>query len=175
MVVVGQGGVGKSVLINAITETFAHHGQEPALAKCAPCGIAATQVGGCTIHYWAGLGIERPKSIASASKRICMRRKKNILGKICLIIDEMSMLHDTLLTDVAKVVAYVKKTGNEGDKHLPFAGMHVILMGDFHQFPPVARTNAALYSLQWTAAPDALYGRSLYRNFDTVVWLRQQI
>ena len=104
-----------------------------------------------------------------------MRRKKNILGKICLIIDEMSMLHDTLLTDVAKVVAYVKKTGNEGDEHLPFAGMHVILMGDFHQFPPVARTNAALYSLQWTAAPDALYGRSLYRNFDTVVWLRQQI
>ena len=70
MVVVGQGGIGKSVLINAITETFAHYRQESALAKCAPCGIAAMQVGGCTIHHWAGLGIHHPKSIASAFKRI---------------------------------------------------------------------------------------------------------
>jgi hypothetical protein len=57
----------------------------------------------------------------------------------------MSMLHNTLLADVAKVVAHVKKTANEGDLHLPFRGMHVILMGDFHQFPPVAKTSSALY------------------------------
>lgn len=45
------------------------------------------------------------------------------------------MIHNTLFADLAKVVAHVKKTCDEGDEHLPFAGMHVILMGDFHQFP----------------------------------------
>ena len=113
MVVTGEGGTGKSVLIDAITETFTYHGQESALAKCAPCAIAATHVGGCTIHMWAGLGINRPKSICNCSKRIELCQKKNILGKRCLIVDEMSMLHTTLLTDVARVVAYVKKNGQQ--------------------------------------------------------------
>ena len=175
MVVTGEGGTGKSVLIDAITETFAYHGQESALAKCAPCAIAATHVGGCTIHMWAGLGITWPNSICNCSKRIELRRKKNILGKRCLIIDEMSMLHTTLLIDVARVVAHVKKMGDEGDEHLPFAGMHVILMGDFHQFPPIARANTALYSLSQTNNPDVLQGRDLYKRFTTVVRLHLQI
>jgi len=175
MVVTGEGGTGKSVPIDAITETFAYHGQESALAKCAPCAIAATHVGGCTIHMWARLGINQPKSICNCLKRIELRRKKNILGKRCLIIDEMSMLHTTLLTDVARVVTYVKKMGNEGDEHLPFAGMHVILMGDFHQFPPIARANTSLYSLSGTNDPDILHSRDLYKQFTTVVRLCLQI
>jgi hypothetical protein len=52
----------------------------------------------------------------------------------------MSMLHDTLFTEIAKVIAHVKKKAYEGDEHLPFAGMHVVLMGDIHQFLPTART-----------------------------------
>jgi len=175
MVVTGEGGTGKSVLTDAITETFSYHSQESSLAKCAPCGIAAINVGGSTIHYWGGLGIQRPKNIANSTKTITLRRERNIIGKTCLIIDEMSMLHDTLFTDIAKVVAHVKKKANEGDEYLPFAGMHVILMGDFHQFPLVARTNSSLYSLNPTRNPDALYARNLYRQFETVVFLREQI
>jgi ATP-dependent exoDNAse (exonuclease V) alpha subunit len=97
------------------------------------------------------------------------------VGKKCLIIDEMSMLHDTLLIDVAKVIAHIKKNANEGDEHLPFAGMHVILTGDFHQFPPVARGNAALYSLSPTNNADALHGRNLYKQFNKIIVLHQQI
>jgi hypothetical protein len=111
----------------------------------------------------------------SCSKKIAARRKKNILNKKCLIIDEMSMLFDSLLADVATVVAHTKKSANEGDEHLPFAGMNVILMGDFHQFPPVARQFSALYSRHDTSDPVALQGRALYRQFDIVVCLRQQI
>jgi predicted GTPase len=59
MLVIGEGGTGKSLLINAIMETFAHYEREATLAKCAPSGIAATQAGGSTIHFWAGLGIDR--------------------------------------------------------------------------------------------------------------------
>jgi len=56
-----------------------------------------------------------------------------------------------------------------------FAGMHVILMGDFHQFPPIARANTALYSLSQINDPDVLQGRDLYKWFTTVVHLRLQI
>ena len=175
MIVTGQGGTGKSVLIDAISETFAYHGQERHLAKCAPSGIAAIHISGSTIHHWAGLGIQRPKNVASCSKAIAARRKQNIVGKKCLIIDEMSMIHDTLFTDIAKVVAHIKKAADEGDEHLPFSGMHVILMGDFHQFPPVGRTNCSLYLLTPTTNADAMYARTLYRQFETVVCLREQI
>jgi len=171
MVVTGEGGTGKSVLIDAITETFSYHSQESSLAKCAPCRIAAINVGGSTIHYWGGLGIQRSKNIANSTKTITLRRERNIIGKTCLIINEMSMLHDTLFTDITKVVAHVKKKANEGDEYLPFVGMHVILMGNFHQFLLVARTNSSLYSLNPTRNPDALYARNLYRQFETVVFL----
>jgi hypothetical protein len=175
MQVIGQGGTGKTVLIEAITETFVNKQRKSCLAKCATSGITAIPIGGCTVHFWVGIGIYHPKTIATNNKRIQERRKKNILGKSCLIIDEMSMMNDTLLADVAKIVAYVKKEGSEGDEHLLFAGMHVILMGDFHQFPPVANPYSALYSQHPTTAPDMLHGRWIFRQFNTVVWLQQQI
>ena len=157
MIVTGQGGTGKSVLVDAITETFSHFQSGAALAKCGTTGVAATQISGTTLHSWVGLGIGRLKSVTSASKVTTARRKKNILGKTCLIIDEMSMLYDTLFTDVDKIISFIKKSEHEGNEFLPFGGMHVILMGDFHQFPPVARPHSALYSLHPTSDADALW------------------
>ena len=87
----------------------------------------------------------------------------------------MSMLHDTLLADLAKVVTHSKKMANEGDPHLPFGRMHVFLMGDFHQFSPVTKTLSALYSHQPTQNTDALQGRNLYDQFHMVFSLEQQI
>jgi hypothetical protein len=70
MIVTRQGGTGKSVLIDAITETFSHKGRQATLAKCTPSGIAAIHIGGCTIHHWTGLGVQRPKNIGNCSKTI---------------------------------------------------------------------------------------------------------
>ena len=174
MLVIGQGGTGKSVLNDAISETFAFHQQSSTLAKTATSGVASSHIGGCTIHSWAGLGVQKLKTLVG-SKDITARRKRNILQKKCLIIDEMSMLYDTLLADIAKVVAHTKKTALEGDEHLLFTGMNVILMGDFHQFPPVGKPQSALYSRRDTNDPDALQGRALYKQFQTVVCLEKQI
>jgi len=80
-----------------------------------------------------------------------------------------------LLADVAAVVAHTKKAANKGDEHLPFGGMNVILLGDFHQYPPVAKPFSALYSCHETADPVALQGRALYKQFNKVVCLQQQI
>jgi hypothetical protein len=178
MIVNGAGGTGKSTLIKAITETFAHHGEIDALAKCATSGVAATQIAGSTLHSWAGLGVQRHSTdewLHKASDKVTSKRKRNVVGKSCLLIDEMSMLFDTLFAEVAKVVAYTKSKGNEGDQNLPFHGMHVVLLGDFRQFPPVGNKKGALYSREPTLNANALFGRDIYRQFRTVVTLRQQL
>ena len=50
MIILGPGGTGKSMLISAITETFEHYGKEDILTKCATTGIAASDIGGKTVH-----------------------------------------------------------------------------------------------------------------------------
>ena len=122
MLVIGHGGVGKSVLIDAITETFEFHEQEAALAKCATSGVAASNISGQIIHSWAGLGIHRPKApdwVQKAGQKTVLKRKRNILGKKCLLIDEMSMLDDTLLSDVAEVHSIFRKTARRRGQQLP--------------------------------------------------------
>jgi hypothetical protein len=178
MIVNGAGGTGKSTLIRALTETFAYHGKADALSKCATSGVAATQIAGSTVHSWAGLGVQRHSTdewLHKASDKIRNKRKRNVGGKGCLLIDEMSMLFDTLFANLAKVVAYMKSKNNEGDQNLPFHGMHVILLGDFRQFLPVRNQKGALYSRELTTNANALFGRDIYRQFNTVVTLRQQL
>ena len=57
-------------------------------------------------------------------------------GKKYLIIDEMSMLSQEFLAKISKILHIVMdREGRDG--LAPFGGLNVILVGDFHQFPPV--------------------------------------
>ncbi|KAK0436979.1 uncharacterized protein EV420DRAFT_1487302 [Desarmillaria tabescens] len=62
MLVQGQGGTGKTVLINAISETFLYYDAENLLAKTATSGVAASLIGGQTLHSFAGIPINPGKS-----------------------------------------------------------------------------------------------------------------
>lgn len=55
MIVHGQGGTGKSALLNAISNTFEKLNASTLLAKTATLGVAACIVGGQTLHTWAAL------------------------------------------------------------------------------------------------------------------------
>ena len=56
----GEPGSGKTHTVNAYVEWLRERGVEPAVT--ASTGIAATHVGGMTIHAWSGIGIAKSLS-----------------------------------------------------------------------------------------------------------------
>ena len=79
VIVHGQGGTGKSALLNAISKMFDDLGASNLLAKTAMSGVAASIIGGQTLHSWAALPIKTPRSekwLTHPSKEVLAQRKK---------------------------------------------------------------------------------------------------
>ena len=148
MLILGQGGTRKSMLIRAITETFQHYDKLDILAKCATTGIAATDIGAYTLHSWAGLMHNLPKDdnwLDRSSKASVEKRQTNIQGKEFLIVDEVSMEDKTTAYCLSEIIGKSWALEEKGRPHEPFGSMHIIQSGDFHQFPPVGNLTGALY------------------------------
>lgn len=126
----GPAGSGKTHLLNRFIQHARADGKT--VAVTATTGLAATHLGGSTIHSWSGIGIHDtlPKYFFQEMPK---GRKDTIEKTDVLIIDEISMLHDFRLD----LVDQVARTVREVDK--PFGGIQVILCGDFFQLPPVNR------------------------------------
>lgn len=128
----GEPGAGKSHTIRAYVKCLQSRGITPALT--ASTGIAATHIGGMTIHSWSGVGIRK-----SITHRECKDLAKNasfakrIQNTHVLIIDEVSMLDAAMLDSIDLMCRVIK------DIDLPFGGMQIVLVGDFFQLPPVSR------------------------------------
>ncbi|SJL03172.1 uncharacterized protein ARMOST_06518 [Armillaria ostoyae] len=177
MQVQGQGGTGKTVLINAITETFEYYRVEQKLAKTATSGVAASLIAGQTLHSWGGIPIHPGKDDdwhMKGSKATEAKRKFNMIDKEYLVIDECSMMTKDLLALTSQIIA--KHRSHEGrNGHEMFGGMSVILFGDFHQFPPVGNPTAALYHSSIAGATArSIVGQAIYEHFTTVVTLVKQ-
>jgi ATP-dependent exoDNAse (exonuclease V) alpha subunit len=144
-----RAGSGKSFLINHICETT----KKPFLL-CASTGVAATLIGGRTLHSQFLIGLEQ-NAEESASK-INGKRERAIKKAELLIIDEVSMVSDKLLDCVDEICRLVRGC------HKPFGGLQVILVGDFLQLPPVFRgTNEdgtyCIHSKAWKKANIELF------------------
>ncbi|MDO8594249.1 MAG: AAA family ATPase [bacterium] len=126
----GEPGSGKTHTVNTYVAYLNSCGIEPAIT--ASTGIAATHIGGMTIHSWSGLGVRNqltPYDLDTISgNRKVMERVGN--AKV-LIIDEISMLSAQLLGFVDAVCREVRRHDE------PFGGLQVIFVGDFFQLPPV--------------------------------------
>ena len=129
----GEPGSGKTHTINQYIAYLRQNGVEPSIT--ASTGIAATHIGGMTIHSWSGIGIRRNLSNYDldkiASTEYLVKRIKR--AKI-LVIDEVSMISAGTLEMVEAVCRVVR------DQSEPFGGLQVILVGDFFQLPPIVRT-----------------------------------
>ena len=102
----GEPGSGKTHTVNTYVTWLREHGIEPAIT--ASTGIAATHIGGFTIHSWSGIGVRKMLS-AYDLDRIAQTERivRHVRGASVLIIDEVSMLSANVLTMVEAVCAMV--------------------------------------------------------------------
>jgi hypothetical protein len=94
MIVHGQGGTGKSAMLNAISKKFNDLGATHLLTKTATSGVAASLIGGQTLHSWGVLPTRKlptEKWVTHPSKEVEKQQKQN-MGVLWLTVDEMSML-----------------------------------------------------------------------------------
>lgn len=126
----GPAGSGKTHVLNDFVRRAKREGRH--VSVTATTGLAATHLGGNTIHSWSGIGIhdELPKNFHEG---LLKGRHDTIEKTDVLVIDEISMLHDFRLDMVDSIVRKVRKSDE------PFGGIQVILCGDFFQLPPVSR------------------------------------
>lgn len=132
----GAPGAGKTYTLNRFISLAKKAGKN--VAVTASTGIAATHIGGVTIHSWSGLGIKDSLSQFDLDKlKKSPKYIKRYNATDILVIDEVSMLHGARL-DMVNVVA---KTIRQNPA--PFGGMQVILVGDLFQLPPITRGGGA--------------------------------
>lgn len=126
----GPAGAGKTFVLNRFVRLAKSEGKH--VSVTATTGLAATHIGGNTIHSWSGIGVHDslPKDFG---KHLSKSRQEIIEKTDVLIIDEISMLHDFRLDMVDEVCRQVR------GKDEPFGGIQVVLSGDFFQLPPVNR------------------------------------
>jgi len=128
----GEPGSGKTHTVNTYIAYLREHGVEPSIT--ASTGIAATHVGGMTIHSWSGIGIK--KHLAAYDLEVMSEKEslvKRVRGAKVLIIDEISMLDAGVLSMVDVVCRTLRH------KDDPFGGLQIIVVGDFFQLPPVTK------------------------------------
>lgn len=161
----GEPGSGKTHTVNQFVSWLRRHRVEPAIT--ASTGIAATHIGGITIHSWSGIGIEKVMT-DQLMEWILENEKlvKRIQETSILIIDEISMLDARTLDLVDQVCKKLKEPS------LPFGGLQVVFVGDFFQLPPVSgkgeeQAQFAFESGAWREAdPVVCYLSEQYRQED---------
>lgn len=128
ILVLGEPGVGKSVLINWLRE----HGNK-SYTIAAPTGLAALNVGGKTLHSLFRLpvsqGVIFPDfNVFPEDDKLIANLRYNVKH---LIIDEISMVRADAFDYIDRLLRHVRNS----DK--PFGGVQIIAVGDFFQLPPV--------------------------------------
>lgn len=142
----GEPGAGKSYTVNQFTDWC--RANRKRFAVTASTGIAASHIGGTTIHSWSGIKMKRKidENNIDNFDDFTVRR---IQDTQVLIIDEVSMLEAGFITMLDQIFRHYKD-GSE-----PFGGLQMVFVGDFFQLPPVAKGYKARFafeSYEWQQA-----------------------
>ena len=145
----GQGGSGKSVVINTIVTVMRQmFGINDVVRVAAPTGVAAFNVNGETFHHMLNMGISKldykAESLNGPSRERLIKKFKVLLA---LIIDERSMVNSRILGTAEQMISETIHGGghlrSESWGGLPI----VILVGDDYQLQGMGEgAFQALYS-----------------------------
>lgn len=145
----GGAGVGKTTITREVIQAFEDDSKK--VAKLASTGMAATLIGGQTLHSFFDLGIA--SSIEELEKNAKYETKKKVKKLIhsidVVVIDEISMVSASLFE---MITLRLQQSDFKGS---------LLVVGDFLQLPPVLRGNGevmfAFESEAWKAC-----------NFETI-------
>lgn len=130
----GPAGSGKTYVLNQLIKLKKHEGKH--VSVTATTGLAASHLGGSTIHSWSGIGVRDEVGVHFV-ENLSKSRREIIEKTDVLILDEISMMHDFRFDMIDQIARVVRK---QPDK--PFGGIQVIMSGDFFQLPPVNRADS---------------------------------
>jgi hypothetical protein len=187
----GEGGTGKSRVIETIVELFASKGISHRLLITATSGAAAARINGITIHsaccFSKDTSQRAPRKAvnfvegaSSSGLKVNGRSRMKWQEKHMLIIDEVSMLGARTLYAVNEQLCILRGSSQD------FGGIPIVLFcGDFHQFRPVQEGSILLSSgdLRWdqenSFKVEERYqhdkAHALWKKFTTVVMLKEQV
>ncbi len=163
--ITGPAGTGKSFLLNYIKDEY----KNESLHITASTGIAAINVGGQTLHSWAGLGLGN-MPLNEILRNICSVKgthmRKKLRSAKMLAIDEISMIS----ADIFDLLNELLKVVRNNDE--PFGGIQLILFGDFLQLPPINKESSDVFfcfeSDAWKEADiDVIVLKEIFRQSDT--------
>jgi ATP-dependent DNA helicase PIF1 len=129
----GVGGTGKSHLIKQIYNKY----KSDKTYLCSTTGISAYNIGGRTIHSWAGIlmpNSDDPEQIINSCLQKIKKNyriKKRWINTSVLFIDEISMLGGSYLHLLNTMGQIIRSNS------LPFGGIQIVCTGDMLQLPPV--------------------------------------
>jgi len=130
--ITGSAGTGKTYLLNLYTQYLKERRVYPTIV--APTGIAASHLGGQTIHSFFSLGIRDNIDEGYVEFLLDKKYLRTRFSKLkLLIIDEVSMISPEIFSAMDLILRGFKAT------NAPFGGVQVIISGDFFQLPPVSR------------------------------------
>lgn len=163
----GSAGTGKTYILNEYILYLKSRKIYPTIV--APTGIAASHLGGQTIHSFFSLGI-RDEIDDSFIQSLLEKKYLQIrFSKLSvLIVDETSMVSPFIFSAMDTILKAFKKNNK------PFGGIQVILSGDFFQLPPISRSKAdkrfAWQSPAWKELDlQTCYLEKKYRQDDNVL------
>ena len=176
----GEGGTGKSRVIEALKDVFRAKGQLHRLIITASSGSAAARIGGMTIHSACGLQTDDYGKATRSAFNPSEETKWRWDQKLAIVLDEVSMVGGATLHDIDEHLQRLRE-----DKR-PFGGIPIVIFsGDFFQFSPVAQTSLliGIVDMAWNSENrgkvDSVQrhqrGHRLFKKFDKVVILQEQV
>ena len=119
----GPAGTGKTAVIRMFMQQC-----RKKLVCLAPTGLAALNLGkAVTIHHFFEFGPEMEDPMKQSSPNLL----KKLAAVDVFLIDEISMVSSLLLHRIENLLSQAKGCMR------PFGGKQIIVVGDFHQLPPV--------------------------------------
>ncbi|XP_044714650.1 PIF1-like helicase domain-containing protein [Hirsutella rhossiliensis] len=172
----GEGGTGKSRVIEALVELFASKDQSNRVIITATSGTAAARINGITIHPDLD-GLRMPNQ---AERFVHGQSRMDWQEKDVLVVDEVSMLGARTLHAVNEQLCRLRGSNKD------FGGIPIVLFcGDFHQFRPVQERSILLPSTAVSWDMDNSFkaeqrhqhdkAHALWKRFTTVVMLDEQV